>query len=581
MKTMKKLACLLLALVMIMALGAPAMAAEESSTDEGSITLTSADPKASYTAYRIFDLKNYKPDVDENTKVDNGTYVYTLNEDFEALFANGAFDAYVEFNKSGYVTWVEGADAAEFAKKLLAKIEAGNYTGETVYTGADGKASFTGLQLGYYLVSSSAGILCELTTTNPDVEIKEKNEYPTLDKTLVGNDGNEAYVSDSAIGDEISYRLTAKIPEKYNEKDGNGDYIVEAYFLKFIDKLSAGLDYNKNAKVWISDTKNYIEGAATNKDVTEYFTIRARVDETEPDAEGKTTKTGTKLTVTSKGNLKENTAIGEIGGKYIIVTYTANLNENAVIGGTGNINTAKLWYSNDPASEDYAEWLEKGGDPDDPNDPDDPDNPPDDPPNPGHGGETPEKKTVTFTYKVLANKIDDSGKPVPGASFTLYVWNQEAAPTADTAGIDTNWTVRETIKAVADANGNYVFDFSGLDAGTYKLVESEVPDGYNKADDIIFKIVPEYELDASTGVNKIKSLVVKDMADNELTDGVEAVFTADTAAGSLSTNVVNVVGALLPSTGGIGTTIFTVVGIVLMLGAAILLVTKKRTSTGE
>ena len=119
------------------------------------------------------------------------------------------------------------------------------------------------------------------------------------------------------------------------------------------------------------------------------------------------------------------------------------------------------------------------------------------------------------------------------------------------------------------------FTFSRLDAGQYKLEESKVPDGYNKAEDLIFKVVAKYETNADNP--KFGELKITDLNDKEITDK----FTLNQTKDQATTNVVNLSGTELPSTGGMGTTILYVVGAILVIGAGILLVTKKRMNANK
>lgn len=133
------------------------------------------------------------------------------------------------------------------------------------------------------------------------------------------------------------------------------------YYLEFSDTLSSGLTYNKDAKVYLDN-----DGART--DVTSAFTI---ADD------------GSSFKIDNLKSLS-----GVTSSTKVIVEYTATLNENAVIGDAGNPNTVKLIYSNNPSSTDK--------------------------------GETPEDTVIVFTYKFIVNKVDQDGKALAGAGFTLY-----------------------------------------------------------------------------------------------------------------------------------------------------------------
>ncbi len=208
-------------------------------------------------------------------------------------------------------------------------------------------------------------------------------------------------------------------------------------------------------------------------------------------------------------------------GTQFTVYYSATLNEKANIVTDGNDNKVKLSYGED------STW------------------------------ETAEHKTTTYTWKmnVLKYTVDGTKVPLAGAKFQLLDKNDNVIKFSEVTGkevptymVDENGTV-DTI--TTDDNGK--FEFVGLDEGEYKLHETEAPEGYNKlAVDKDVIITSTYDEEALTATYKINN--------------------ADAA----TIEVENKTGTLLPETGGIGTTIFYIVGIVMMLGAGIILISKKR-----
>ena len=223
-------------------------------------------------------------------------------------------------------------------------------------------------------------------------------------------------------------------------------------------------------------------------------------------------------------NLKDISAV--TAGCTITVEYNATLNDKAVIGSAGNPNEAKLEYSNNPYGDDT--------------------------------GKTPWDKVIAFTYQLVANKVDKDGEPVEGAGFTLYKWSDDES---------------KYVAVGSEIKGVTTFNFNGIDAGKYKLVESTVPDGYTKAEDLEFTVVATY--DTENLEPKFGTLTIK-AGDKVISEGEDKVFTVNLAEGSFTTKVVNLTGTTLPSTGGMGTTVFYVVGGGLMAVAVVLLVTKKR-----
>lgn len=219
-------------------------------------------------------------------------------------------------------------------------------------------------------------------------------------------------------------------------------------------------------------------------------------------------------------------------GSKVVLTYNCTLNKDAVVGSAGNPNTVKLKFDNNPNDSGK-------GTP---------------------GGETPEDKNIVFTYKTVFNKTDKDKKPLTGADFKLEKKVNGTWVDVTTLGSGDNKPTK-----TGDKTGS-TFEFSGLDDGEYKLTEIETPKGYNTIDPIEFTITAEHEvlsdnpaLTALTG-----------------TDGKEFTMTPNVPAGSLTADVVNQKGTELPSTGGIGTTMFYIIGSAMVLGAGIILTSKMR-----
>ena len=216
---------------------------------------------------------------------------------------------------------------------------------------------------------------------------------------------------------------------------------------------------------------------------------------------------------------------GVTADSTITVTYKSQLNGNAVLGEHGNVNKAQLEYSNNPRGDGK--------------------------------GETPWDNVIVFTYKVVVNKINQAGDPLEGAQFTLTKKTKNGTDVVKTMDVNTTLTQ---------------FTLSGLDDGEYTLTETVTPAHYNTISPITFTVTADHKIDwdsISTRDNVLTSL------SGEKKVG-EITFNVDKKAGTLTTDVVNNIGTTLPGTGGIGTTIFYVIGGGLMVAAAILLITKKR-----
>lgn len=226
-------------------------------------------------------------------------------------------------------------------------------------------------------------------------------------------------------------------------------------------------------------------------------------------------------------NLKDINAVH--AGSKIRVEYTSTLNANAVIGGDGNLNKAQLEYSNNPRdtnSKDKTVW----------------------------------DNVVVFTYQVVVNKYANSvgeNNKLKGAEFTLTKKLKDG-------------TTKDI--TVAKSQDGKQFTFKGLDDGQYILTETKTPEGYNTIAPIEFTVTANHEIswDGAGNRSDLLTSFSGTAASGEIT------FTTDEGTGALTTNVINKSGTTLPSTGGMGTTVFYVVGGGLMAVAVVLLVTKKR-----
>lgn len=258
--------------------------------------------------------------------------------------------------------------------------------------------------------------------------------------------------------------------------------------------------------------------------------VKVYVDNTEITTgfEVKTTTTDSCSFEVVFSNLKDIEAVH--AGSTIRVEYTSTLNENAVIGGEGNLNKAQLEYSNNPrdtSSKDKTVW----------------------------------DNVVVFTYQVVVNKYANSveeNNKLTGAEFTLTKKLKDGTS--------------KVITAVKSEEGKQ-FTFKGLDDGEYTLTETVTPEGYNTIDPITFTVSANHEITWDGAGNR--NTLLKSLTGNKVTG--EITFAANANVnGSLVTDIINKSGTVLPSTGGMGTTVFYVVGGGLMAVAVVLLVTKKR-----
>ena len=224
---------LVLALAMVMGLATTAFADEKSegTTTNGSITITNALSGETYNAYQILYLESYN--------AEKKIYAYKANSAWEEWLRTQT--TYVSFDSQGYVTWVEGASAADFAKAAKGQLSGKTVAGSVTPT-ADGSATISNLELGYYLVDSTVGALCELNTTKPSVEIADKNERPTIEKK-VQEDSDEKWgdVNDADIGQTVNFKSTV------SAKPGAQNYVVH-------DKMDAALKFDSVTSITAGDT---------------------------------------------------------------------------------------------------------------------------------------------------------------------------------------------------------------------------------------------------------------------------------------------------------------------------------------
>ena len=491
MKHIRRTLALLLAAALVLALSIAAFA--DGTADTGSITINNAVDDKVYKIYRIFDLDSHSADYK--------AFNYKVSAKWKNFFATGAAGlTYVKIDDLGYVTWIDGQDAAAFSAAALKYATDNSIVSDGQQTASGSNVKFENLPLGYYLVESGLGALCSLDTTLPDVTIKEKNSAPTVEKKV----DNAAY-NDANIGDTVTFTTTI------NVTDGN----PVAYVLH--DKMSEGLTFDKDS---VTVKVNNSEFAASN------YTLV-----TENLADGCTFEIQFHDVTTG-----EVTASVLKPNDVVTVTYTAKVNDKAVIAGEGNPNETWLKYNNTAESNRSTTrtyvW---------------------------------DMTVVKFTKKNDPEKGETEIK-LAGAEFVLYRGdgNNKEYVTAENGKV-TGWVKAEDASKVPSGATVFTtpddgtFTIIGLDSGTYYLKEIKAPAGYNMLKDAV-------------------TVVIEATADSEA-----GTMTATVKYGSSvgDVKVENQTGTELPSTGGVGTTIFYIIGSLLAAGAVILLVTRKRMGKTE
>lgn len=409
-------------------------------------------------------------------------------------------------------------------------------------------ASFTGLDLGYYLVlpmdgstSTTRGTSAMLVNVLDDTaKIEIKSQYPTVDKTAEEGDLDSVDPGDNHasvnVGDTITFSLKSTVPDMSDFDD---------YFFYFTDTLSDGLTFGEIKSVKIGDTTVLVDETAADAD-SAAGTYRFTHPGNDPQK--------IRIDINDAYNLFENHS-----GETIEVVYTAVVNQNAITGETGdpvygedNTNSADVNFSTNPDGT-------------------------------GEGSSTPDKvHTYTFGFDVTKVDADDNDKPLEGAIFELQDADGNAVeftaqvidgvtyyrPAKDNAFDDVDAQVVTQLKSAADGKIHFI----GLAEGEYSLVEIQAPAGYNKLEQPIKVVIAA----AYRENGELESWSVQFNGDpeNEWQYGT----TVEVPANLI---VENHAGTLLPGTGGMGTVIFTVVGVAAIAGGAIWCVSRRRaTSNG-
>ena len=479
MKHVKRIVGFVLALVMVLALSVGAFAA-----GTNTITVKNAVGGQQYELYKILDLS-----VNENQTA----YSYTVNSAWADFFKSpdGKGLTYVNIDTQGYVTWKDGADVAAFAKNAEAFAK-GLTALKTITADKDGDITFSDLEAGYYLVTSTLGTKATVGTTpgTPNPVIQEKNEVPTNVKTVEEDStGKYGSTNDADIGQTVNFKSTI------TAQPGAENYVFE-------DTMSAGLTYKNDAKVYTDETMT-TELAAAN------YTVNINP------GDGKT------FTITfTKSYLDTITAETKL-----YVKYSATLNEDAVVGLPGNSNKSTLKYGDSANTKS-----------------------------------TPESETITYTWDldVLKYGNGDKEKVLKDAQFVLLNKDKNKVAVVDNGKL-TGWvgvpaagedgTIPWNASTILTTNTQGKIEIDGLDSDTYYLREIKAPAGYNAlGQDVEVKITRATKAEDS------------------------ATLTYTTVVAEIN----NQSGTELPSTGGMGTTVFYILGSVLVLGAAVVLVTRKR-----
>lgn len=516
----------------IAGIGATTAVADEPTGDNATLTVSTQDGKyagKSINAYQMFSATVSGSGKDKKV-------AYTLNSDWEDFFKSlnieGIKDEGADVSQKAYdyVSKLKNTDtdkaltnfsksASDWSQKkgtgsnaTIAATKTG--TVPTSPTNGSYSVEFSGLNYGYYLVavdgvtvvSNAESYATLINVTSATTSANIKGSLPTVDKKV-----DNADTTTAQIGKELTFTLKSTVPDMSN---------YNTYTFNFKDELSRGLTF-KTGSVRVS-----VDGAELINTGNAEYTV------TEPSTTNNNTLT---VVMNAFKNKHSNDT-----GKPIVVTYTASLNENAIIGGTGNLNTATVEYSNNPTTN-------------------------------ATGTSIPDK-VYTYTYgftldKYTGNTYNDGAKRLADAAFQVkakgstdyikFVVKEQgdsskattyrAAKTANESGA--------TDTVVTPASGKVVLE--GLAKGDYVVHEKTAPKGYNKlAKDFGVHIDGT---EPNNGTNSTVTVTYNN-------DATGTTYDATAANGVIP--VKNTSGVTLPETGGMGTMLFTVFGVLIVaLGA--------------
>lgn len=538
---MKKFASAFLALIMMLTLSTTVFAANVNLTING-------DVGREYVGYQLLDLSISLKSGEHHPAVCDGidhtddcyNYAYTVNAKYKAILQketldNGRNDLWINTGKPATADGVTDVQIVEYlsyqksdngdvymtmrqvADRVYRAIKAANIAADATNLSGNGDV----VAQGYWMIAdvtaldgNEANSLVMVDTLGKDsITINPKTALPTVEKKVKDiEDSEDSKIEDNPwydsadhdIGDNVPFKLTATLPANAQ--------VYQSYTMVFHDTLSAGLTFAPTSvKVLMYETKHKADVDTdlndAMKDVTANFT---------------TVTTGLTDGCTFEVACDNVFAIeGVTKDTAFLVYYEAELNDNAVIGSVGNPNEVYLEFSNDP----YGDTT----------------------------GKTEKDKVVVYTYQLIINKTDSHGHKLEGAGFTLYKKTLENG--------------YEMVGTEQAGGAMTTFTWTGLDDGDYKLVESQVPAGYNKMSDVVFSISAEH------------SEVAGEPTLSVLDGGLMGIGVVST--GTITKDIVNHTGTVLPETGAMGTLLLIGGGALLAVLAAVFMVTRKKMSVYE
>ena len=540
--TLNKIIAIAFALMMTLGLSATAFAADPT----GTITVTgpNKDDMAgkSFVAYQIFKLTtdgtNYSysethADVTKAVnaalkKVDSG-YVGTTAADAVDKLDAIKKDDETNKNDTGVRTFTDALKAE------IATVTPGSLT-EYPLTISEATATATDLPYGYYIVLETTAntgkyngaiSLAMIDSVSPNWNQNVKSDYPTVEKKVAKNEDRAKYgdVADYDINDHVPFKVTGTM----TKMDG-----YKTYKYEFYDKMEKGLTFEPGSvKVYLANGEANVKDLVMGRD---YIIVRPAGEDT----------FAVKIM-----DLKALAA--GVTADHVVVEFTSILNEEANIGSLGNQNDVYLRFSNNPYDEHSGKPEETTG-----------------------KSKVDSVKVFTFEMKMDKYKKDAPGTKLAGAEFELYQYGPDEKDSSKLVKKQVNFKTVDgkdgffvdqagLIKTITTDSKGY-FNVKGLDAGTYYLKEINAPAGYNKLnEDITFVIDATYsDPEESLTLETLKLTIDGKEASGKGPD--KTLDYVNMVTGTVTIPVLNATGTILPSTGGMGTTVLYVVGILAMAG---------------
>lgn len=488
MKKMKKIFALLIAMVMMLGMSTSVFAAKTETAGSGpaSITITlptdsNADNQYSYTLYKVFDatystsgisysLVDGKTTVPAGFILDDGGNVYLGTTSTMATGADGEIAVKVN-GATVYVTPQTTELTSDQISAIASYVNGMTAIGTYAAKVSDATLTISGLDYGYYYITTTTGTVVTVDSTNPNAAVRDKNTVPTLDKTITGATEIDAAgkVAMAQVGSVVTYTVKVTVGK------GVENYVVH-------DVFGTGISLVANS-----------------------ITVKVGSEDVDPANYDLTVATGDTVTVTFDNAYTASLA----QDTEIIVSYQATVTSDALTVDAAN-NTARLEYKNGSGT-----------------------------------NSTPTSSTDIYNATITVNKTDGDDEALAGAGFILKRNSDNTYYHYENGVVTWVAEAQATEYTTAVTDGVASIAFKGLANGEYTLIEKTTPSGYNTAADSTFTI---NDADTTTEANRTQS-----------------------------TTVVNNAGAELPSTGGMGTTIFYIIGAILVVGAGVILVARRRT----